>query len=218
MNKLNQEELVFPAVNSCKWYEQQETLVYSKVKLVLNDEIKEPSYYTDVLNRIDSLQEGDILEIHIDTVGGDLDGCIAIIDAIENTQAEVIGSIKNKAYSAGSAIALSCPNLNIAPTARMMIHAWSGGFGGKSNEVVSNYEFNTKFLSDWFNTVYKGFLSDKEIQEVHQGKDFYFNADQIIERLGRKNQILSREYKKQVKDEAKKSKQIKEKVVASEEV
>lgn len=197
MNKLSNEELIpFPFQQQAKWYEQQESQTFSRVKLILNEDIKEPFHYNDVLHRIDTLQEGDLLEVYIDTVGGNLDGCIAIIDAIENTAAEVIGFLKNKAYSAGSAIALSCPSLNISPNARMMIHSWHGGFGGKNNEIVSDYEFNTKYLANWFEGVYKHFLTAKEIQEVAQGRDIYLNADEILERLERKNNILQKEIKK----------------------
>ena len=69
------------------WEEQQQ--VYTQVKVALNSSIQEPDYYTALINRIDDLGEGDSLILQLDNVGGNVDGCLAIVDAIENTSADV---------------------------------------------------------------------------------------------------------------------------------
>ncbi len=202
MNKLSNEELIpFPFQQQAKWYEQQESQTFSRVKLILNEDIKEPSFYNEVLDRIDRLTENDYLVVEIDTNGGNIDGAIAIMDAIENTQAEVIGVIKNKAYSAGSAIALTCPNLNISPNTRMMIHSFTAGYFGKDNELEANFEFNQKYLHNFMGNTYKYFLTEKEISELFAGKDIWLDADQVLERLEKKNVLLQKEYKKLQKEE-----------------
>lgn len=199
-SKLEQDELI-PFQHSCKWYEQQEVQTFTKVRLVLNEDIKEPSFYNEVLDRIDRLTENDHLVVEIDTNGGNIDGAIAIMDAIENTQAEVIGVIKNKAYSAGSAIALTCPTLNISPNTRMMIHSFTAGYFGKDNELEANFEFNQKYLHNFMGNTYKYFLTEKEISELFAGKDIWLDADQVLERLEKKNVLLQKEYKKLQKEE-----------------
>lgn len=201
-SKLEQDELIpFPFQHTCKWYEQQEVQTFTKVRLVLNEDIKEPSFYNEVLDRVDRLTENDYLVVEIDTNGGNIDGAIAIMDAIENTQAEVIGVIKNKAYSVGSAIALTCPNLNISPNTRMMIHSFTAGYFGKDNELEANFEFNQKYLHNFMGNTYKYFLTEKEISELFAGKDIWLDADQVLERLEKKNILLQKEYKKLQKEE-----------------
>lgn len=171
------------------WEEQQQ--VYTQVKVVLNSSIQEPDYYTALINRIDDLGEGDSLILQLDSIGGDVDGCLALVDAIENTPADVTAVLSGRVYSAASIIALRCPQIQVGPYARMMIHSWSGVGGfGKYNEVVADYEFNQKFLKGFFCDTYKHFLTDQEIQQVLDGKDLYVGAEGILERLERKNNLL----------------------------
>lgn len=183
------------------WEEQQQ--VYTQVKVVLNSSIQEPEHYTALINRIDNLGEGDALILQLDNIGGNVDGCLALVDAIENTPADVIAVLSGRVYSAASIIALRCPQIQVGPYARMMIHSWSGGNFGKHNEVVADYEFNQKFLKSFFYDTYKYFLTDKEIEEVLNGRDVWLDGDAIQERLERKNELLQKEYKKQ-QQEAKK--------------
>ena len=178
------------------WEEQQQ--VYTQVKVVLNSSIQEPDYYTALINRIDDLGEGDSLTLQLDSIGGDVDGCIALVDAIENTPADVTAVLSGRVYSAASIIALRCPQIQVGPYARMMIHSWSGVGGfGKYNEVVADYEFNQKFLKSFFCDTYKHFLTDQEIQQVLDGKDLYVGAEGILERLERKNKLLLAEQNSQ---------------------
>lgn len=178
------------------WEEQQK--VYTQVKVVLNSSIQEPDYYTALINRIDDLGEGDSLILQLDNVGGNVDGCLALVDAIENTPADVTAVLSGRVYSAASIIALRCPQIQVGPYARMMIHSWSGVGGfGKYNEVVADYEFNQKFLKSFFCDTYKHFLTDQEIQQVLDGKDLYVGAEQILERLERKNKLLLAEQNSQ---------------------
>ena len=178
------------------WEEQQQ--VYTQVKVVLNSSIQEPDYYTALINRIDDLGEGDSLILQLDNVGGDVDGCLALVDAIENTPADVTAVLSGRVYSAASIIALRCPQIQVGPYARMMIHSWSGVGGfGKYNEVVADYEFNQKFLKGFFCDTYKHFLTDQEIQQVLDGKDLYVGAEGILERLERKNNLLLAEQNSQ---------------------
>ncbi len=178
------------------WEEQQQ--VYTQVKVVLNSSIQEPDYYTALINRIDDLGEGDSLILQLDNVGGNVDGCLALVDAIENTPADVTAVLSGRVYSAASIIALRCPQIQVGPYARMMIHSWSGVGGfGKYNEVVADYEFNQKFLKSFFCDTYKHFLTDQEIQQVLDGKDLYVGAEGILERLERKNKLLLAEQNSQ---------------------
>ena len=198
-NKTNLQESPSPFPKESKeqgWEEQQQ--VYTQVKVVLNSSIQEPDYYTALINRIDDLGEGDSLTLQLDSIGGDVDGCIALVDAIENTPADVTAVLSGRVYSAASIIALRCPQIQVGPYARMMIHSWSGVGGfGKYNEVVADYEFNQKFLKSFFCDTYKHFLTDQEIQQVLDGKDLYVGAEGILERLERKNKLLLAEQNSQ---------------------
>lgn len=187
-----------------EWEEQQQ--VFSCIKVKLNQSVADPNFYSRLTNRIEQLTEADLMELYIDTDGGNADGMLALVDAIENTPAEVVAVLTGRVYSAGSVIALHCPQIQVGPYARMMIHAGRGGLFGKDNEVEANFEFNKKFYKKFFYDTYKHFLTDQEIEEVLNGRDIWLDSEQILERLERKNNLLLKEQKKLEVEAKKKSK------------
>lgn len=177
------------------WTEVQMQL--SKIKVRLDDVIQEPKHYRNLLDRIEMLGEDDEVELILDTVGGSLDGCIAICDAVQATEATVTAVLLNKVYSAGSAIALVCDNIEVRPNARMMLHSWSAnGFSGKSHEIKSDYQFTEKYNEAFLWSCYENFLTPEEFQTMQNGVDFWFNSEEIIERLKKRQMILQEKYEK----------------------
>lgn len=164
-----------------EWEETQHNII--DLSLRLTSEIKEPNFYDKMLSRIINLTEHDAVIIYLDTVGGSLDGAIAIVDAIRRTKAQVHMSITGKAYSAGSAILMWADSVDISPYARVMIHAYRGGFFGKTNELESEFDFENKYYCDFLVESYSGFLNKKEIDSVLKGSDVYITASDIEARL-----------------------------------
>jgi hypothetical protein len=71
----------------------------------------------------------------------------------------------------------------VTPEMSMMIHSASYGTGGKQTEVADTVSFNSKQLSKLLDETYEGFLTPLEIEHLKIGKEYHFDADQIIERL-----------------------------------
>jgi ATP-dependent protease ClpP protease subunit len=187
MNKLNQQ--VFPIQDdSQEWDEMQQSR--TKLRVRFSDMIEEPEKYDKMLSRISDLDESDEIELVLNTTGGSLEGCLAIIDAIRRTDAHVHISVPNRAYSAGSAILMWADSADIGPYSRVMIHAYSGGHVGKSNEIEADFEFNRDFIHSFFIETYSGFLSDDEIQSVFKGEDLWFSAEEIKDRLTKRFEFV----------------------------
>lgn len=190
MTKLNQPNLkdfLQQEEKSQEWLEMG--IQINKIHFRLNGPIEGAEYYGDLLDRIELLTENDQVELIIDSVGGDLEGCIAICDALQSTPAEVTAIITNRAYSAGAYIALCCDNIEVRPYARMMLHSFSGGFSGKDHEIELDYTFNKEYIRNFLGSCAEGFLDDEELEQMYNGKDFWMAAPEIMERL-----IQRREY------------------------
>lgn len=153
------------------------------IKVFLDENIREAKYYRTVLQGIESLGEGDVVLLSINSYGGQLDGAIAIINAIENTDADVHASIEGVAASAASLIALASPSISVSPYATMMVHAATFGAFGKQSDVISHASFVDKQVRNLMGSVYKDFLSEKELEEVIMGKEMWFDAEEIVRRL-----------------------------------
>lgn len=141
----------------------ESTKVNRCIKVPLDENIKEPRYYRAVIQGIESLDQGDVVLLSINSYGGHLDGAIALINAMENTDAEVHATIEGVAASAASLIALAAPSISVSPYASMMVHSATFGAFGKQSDVIAHASFIDKQVRTLMSSVYKDFLSEKEL-------------------------------------------------------
>lgn len=176
------------------------------IKVYLDENIREAKYYRTVLQGVESLGEGDVVLLNINSYGGQLDGAIAIINAIENTDADVHASIEGVAASAASLIALAAPSISVSPYATMMVHAATFGAFGKQSDVISHASFVDKQVRTLMGSVYKDFLTDKELEEVIMGRELWFDAEEIVRRLELRGELQEKRTKAELKGLKQKSK------------
>lgn len=192
VNKLDEEDddFINPMLINQHLPYFQSTQVNRCIKAFIDEGVKEAKYYRNLIHTIDSLTEDDIVWLSINTYGGHLDGAIAIINAIQNTSANVHCHIDGIAASAGSLIALASPSVSVSPYASMMIHAATFGTFGKQSDVISHASFVDKQVKGLMHDVYKDFLTDKELSDVIMGKEMWFDSEEIVERLQRREQLV----------------------------
>ena len=166
------------------------------ITLHLDENIQEPSYYRGIVDELMGLTQNDSVQILINSHGGDYYGMLTLIESIRNTEADVLAVITGMAASAASIIALSCPSLMICDGATMMIHSLSYGTFGKESDVRSYTQFMTKQTDKLIRQTYDGFLTKQEIDEVIQGREIWFDAEEIRERAARRTKFLARQSKK----------------------
>lgn len=151
------------------------------------------SLYRQCIEELKDANQGDYAEIVINTDGGSLQTALAMITAIEQSEAEVVADIEGMAASAGSLVALHCQGLKLNPYSTMFIHAESFMAGGKRNEVKSQVEFSLKWVEKIIRDTYKHFLTEQEIEQVLDGRDLYFDAKQIKQRFEHRIKMLEEE-------------------------
>jgi ATP-dependent protease ClpP protease subunit len=84
----------------------------------------------------------------------------------------------------------------------MMVHSATFGAFGKQSDVISHASFVDKQVRNLMGSVYKDFLTDKELEEVIMGKEMWFDAEEIVRRL----EVRSELQEKRAKAESKVSK------------
>ena len=178
--KMNEEDEVSPSAG-LGFFQQASTSTLTR--FFLDEEITEPSYYRNLLQVLLSANDNDVVELWINTPGGDLSATEAIVSAIQNSDAQVVGLINGRAYSAGSMIALSCPHLVVLESASMMIHEASFATGGKGSDIRGYVTFSDKKLDKLIDSVYEGFLTPEELVQVKNGKELWLLPEEIEERL-----------------------------------
>lgn len=149
----------------------------------LIDEIVEPTEYLEFVKALNMASENDMFIIHINCWGGDLYTAIELYHSIVTTRASVKASIEGACASAATMIALACDGWEVAQFATFMVHAPSAGNFGKANERKQSQDYEDRWNLKLFQNVYAGFLSEKEIEKCLDGRDYWFDADETLERL-----------------------------------
>jgi hypothetical protein len=54
---------------------------------------------------------------------------------------------------------------------------------GKGNEITDTVEHDKKYYPSMMKSVYKGFLTNSELNNLIKGKDYWFDAKEIVKRL-----------------------------------
>lgn len=177
------DEDVFPIVNNPLKIQTlpDRTVVDFYMPLEIGQDSKE---FIDFFRAIDDLRPNDDVNIHINCYGGECSTAFQIIDHLQSSQANINVSVEGNCCSAATLIALSGDSWDIMPHSYFMCHAYSALRFGKKQEIDASHEFDKKWLDKSIREIYKGFLTDDEIDRLMLGQDFYFDADEIVERLG----------------------------------
>lgn len=159
------------------------SITHNKFEFNLDEDIKEPSYYRNLIEVLNNATEQDLVVLNINSGGGHLDSAISIIDALRNTRANTLAWISGSAYSAAGLIALSCQNVEVGEFATLMCHNSQYGLGGYTTDIKDRAVFEHKMISKIMHSVYKHFLSVDEVEDVLSNKTIWMDADEIVERF-----------------------------------
>lgn len=94
------------------------------------------------------------IHLHINSYGGDLLACMAVIDAIRNSTVPVYTIIEGCAASAATLISVFGKKRLMTANSYMLIHQLSSSLRGKMNEIEDDY-INNKVLMTRIKDIYE---------------------------------------------------------------
>lgn len=174
------------------------SITHNKFEFNLDEDIKEPSYYRNLIEVLNNATEQDLVVLNINSGGGHLDSAISIIDALKNTRANTLAWISGSCYSAASLIALNCQNLEVGEFATLMCHNSQYGLGGYTTDIKDRAVFEHKMISKIMHSVYDSFLSKEEIEAVLANKTIWMDADEISERFEAMQEKRMKEFEDEI--------------------
>lgn len=170
-----------------------------KYEIYLNGEIKSPGYYSKIIDMIRNASELDLIVFRINSVGGDSATAIQFRAAISQSSAHTVGCVEGNCLSAATMILLACDQIEIMSNSTLMIHNYSAVFStGKGGELYDQISFTRKWSEDFLKSVYSGFLDESEIQNVLDGKDYWYDDVEFSKKL--ENFFKMREKKEEESD------------------
>ena len=157
--------------------------------IYLDEELVVPSDWRQELEVIRTAQEGDVVNLRINCAGGSDVVMGAFVKAIAETKAHVVGHIEHMCCSAATIIFLACHSYVVSDDCEFMIHTASLMYGGKENNFYEFSTFNNKANERLMKKYYKDFLTEDEINQALKGVDFWFDSEEVIQRLENRDKI-----------------------------
>ena len=162
----------------------------------IDDDIVSPSNYRDVIHCLATCGENDSVNLLVNSSGGRTDSIWQIIEAMKGCRGDVCATVIGSAYSAASMLACMAPECYVADSAEFMLHTAHYGSIGTVPNVKGQTDFATKQINRLLDICYSGFLTPKEMDELKNGKEFWFDADESRERMLKRKLHLLKESKK----------------------
>lgn len=135
----------------------------------------------DVQNIVDKAAKHEAIDVEINSGGGSVFDGSEIYAILKSAKSDVNGKILGIAASAASFIAMACKNLEIAPTAQLMIHNASAYAEGNKNDMQKTSDF----LSGIDKSIASAYMlktgkTEAEILKL-MNEETFFTADKALE-------------------------------------
>lgn len=161
-------------------------------ELYLSGPVDEPEKYTEWFNLMRNAQPDDTILIRINSRGGYTATAVQFARVMSECPAEIVCSIEGDCMSAATMIFLAGDKFEITPFSSFMVHNYSGGSEGKGGEMYDQIVFEREWSSRFLNSVYKDFLTKKEIESLLDGKDIWLHYDDVANRVIKREQKRSK--------------------------
>ena len=163
--------------------------------IFIDDDIGDPALYRDVIHCLATCNENDTINFLINSNGGRTDSIWQIIEAMKGCRGDVAATVIGSAYSAASMLACMAPECYIADSAEFMLHTAHYGSIGTVPNVKGQTDFATKQINRLLDICYTGFLTPKELEELKNGREWWFDADEARERMLKRQLYLLKQQK-----------------------
>ena len=178
------------------------TQVNELIEIPIDEGIMSPSYYRNVTQRVRDADEGDVIRFIVNSPGGRLDGLMSLLSNMLKTDAVTEAHIDGFVDSAASMLSMHCDNIYVSPYASMLVHHVAYGIGmNKAADIHQHVTYFNAYSEQFFRDTYQHFLTDEEIQKCLDGYQLYLNAEQIVERLQNKFNILQAQQEEECQGE-----------------
>ncbi len=160
--------------------------------------------YVDMITVLDTAFETDIINIYINTPGGDIAATISIIHAMMRSRATIITHADGEVASAGTLLFFAGQRYVVNPYSHFMFHDGSYGTQQKVNEHLKHAIATSNLISRLAYDLYYPAFSPDEIDLILEGRDYYADAEEIVDRINAAVEQIEAEAQAEEESETKK--------------
>lgn len=142
--------------------------------------------YVDFIHTLRTAPEGRDIYMHINSPGGHLNSCLAIINAMEESRANIITIVDGEASSAAALIWLAGHEKRIASKHTcVMLHGASVGYHPqKTSDIANTNAVTIRMVEALLDDLAEGLLNQQEREDIRKGVDVYLTGEDIMARVG----------------------------------
>ena len=167
----------------------------------ITDDFDEPKYYDEVVALLSTTSEEDTITFNINSNGGYVSSLAMLLTWKSMCKAYQIHVLSGNASSAASAFFLSnADEYVVSDMASMMIHEYQTSNGGSNSNVIKQATHTAKENEKFIRSCYEYFLDEAEIEDTLKGVEHYLSADEIRERLQKREEIKAQQQSQFEKD------------------
>lgn len=160
------------------------------IEVYMYEGINSPAIYAELHHRLLNLTSSQTATLHINNGGGYEQGASTICQALRQTKATTIANLSGLVASAATIITMECDQLTVAPDTMFMVHESSfDNLGGKFSDMKSFQDFYNDHTRATSKASYLGFLTEDEIERIHNGKEIWLSAEEVLTRWTNKKEL-----------------------------
>ena len=178
----------------------QQKMLARQLHYYLSGPIEEPSKYTEMIHQIRSATPNDIINIHLNTPGGQVATGVQLISAIRASQGHIVTHLEGEACSMGALLFLTADEMVVYDDSILMFHNYSGGAYGKGHEIISTIDATNRWYTKLIRTVCTPFLTEEELDKLFNGADLWMLSDEVEDRLKKMAKKLAADAKQDAQD------------------
>ena len=163
------------------------------------DYVESPNQMADIVDALSMMEKDDVFELRISSGGGCLSTTDTLISAIRRCKGTVRMSVSGNCASAATLILLEAHEFELSDNATFLIHCGSLGEQGTLAEFSKSAPFYTKWMQNFLRNSYAGFLTESEINDLLEGKDFLMDGEEWMDRSERRNEWMQEQMDKLMK-------------------
>ena len=165
-----------------------------KITIYLTDYFGEASEYNEACHVLQTAPKGTTITLIICNGGGNTAAAYYLIDAMNQSEATIVGHCSGFVASAATVVAMNCSNLTIADNTNFMCHNYSHNAGGSGAQVKEYVDYIDREFRRATTEEYAGFLTDAEIALiVDHDKEVWLNAEDVRTRWAARQELLGTE-------------------------
>lgn len=182
-------------------------------RIEISGEIEHVDQFSTAIQVLEQAKEDDDVVVYLQTNGGSVDAGEAFIHALRKCAAPIHMVATGGVHSMGTHLLMEADSFELSNGFHALVHCGSNGAYGTAYEYQAKSAFDADFRVRQFREAYEGMFSEREINDILAGKDYWLDGPQWCERAMKRSEYFKDKFEKQMKAQTKKPRKSRTKAV-----